>query len=92
MSDDALARQPLAGSLLAFRPDGVPLGVLDAQCRARPPVPAKGRGRNAKSIEEKESFRWLEAFQQAADSETGTGLTVTVTGTDVPAGLFLSPE
>jgi len=53
-------------SLLAFRPDGVPLGVLDAQCRARPPVPAKGRGRNAKSIEEKESFRWLEAFQQAA--------------------------
>ena len=53
-------------SLLAFRPDGVPLGVLDAPCRARPPATATERGRNAKSIDEKESFRWLETFQQAA--------------------------
>jgi hypothetical protein len=53
-------------SLLAFRPDGVPLGVLDVRCWARPPQDSSGRGRNAKSIDEKESFRWIEAFQRAA--------------------------
>jgi hypothetical protein len=53
-------------SLLAFRPDGVPLGLLDARCWARPPEDSSGRGRNAKSIDEKESFRWLAAFEQAA--------------------------
>jgi len=53
-------------SLLAFRTDGVPLGLLDAQCWARPPQANSGRGRNAKSIDEKESFRWIQAFQQGA--------------------------
>jgi hypothetical protein len=54
-------------TLLAFRPDGIPLGLLAAQCWARPPVEvAPARGRNAKSIDEKESGRWLEAFECAA--------------------------
>ena len=54
-------------SLLAFRPDGIPLGLLHAHCWARPPaLPGTDRGRNAKSIDEKESFRWLQAFQAAA--------------------------
>lgn len=53
-------------TLLAFRPDGVPLGVLDTQCWARPPEDSSARGRNAKSVDEKESFRWIEAFQRAA--------------------------
>ncbi len=55
-------------SLLALRPDGVPLGVLEAQCWGRQPAVASGpqRGRNAKSIDEKESYRWIQAYQQAA--------------------------
>lgn len=54
-------------SLLAYRPDGVPLGVLDAACWARPDPPAADpRGRNAKSLDEKESARWLESFRVAA--------------------------
>jgi len=58
-------------SLLAFRPDGVPLGLVRAQCWARPEPPSgrrsePARGRNAKSIDEKESVRWLEAFQSGA--------------------------
>jgi len=54
-------------TLLAVRPDGVPLGLLDAQCWGRvPPAAADPRGRNAKSIDEKESFRWMEAYQKAA--------------------------
>ncbi|MCB1126118.1 MAG: IS4 family transposase [Verrucomicrobiae bacterium] len=55
-------------SLLALRPDGVPLGVLDAQCWGREPVVTSTprRGRNAKSIDEKESYRWVQMYQQAA--------------------------
>ena len=54
-------------SLLAVRPDGVPLGLVHAQCWGRvAPEPSDPRGRNAKSIDEKESFRWIEGYQQAA--------------------------
>jgi hypothetical protein len=54
-------------SLLAVRPDGVPLGLLQAQCWARgEPDGSDERGRNAKSIDEKESFRWIEGYQRAA--------------------------
>ena len=54
-------------SLLAYRPDGVPLGVLQAHAWARPPAePSDTRGRNAKSIDEKESVRWVEALRAAA--------------------------
>lgn len=54
-------------SLLAYRPDGVPLGVLQAKCWARPKErQSQQRGRNAKSIDEKESVRWVEALQKAA--------------------------
>jgi hypothetical protein len=49
-------------SLLAWRPDGVPLGVLEAQSWGRPPAPPDPRSRNAKSLDEKESARWLEAL------------------------------
>jgi len=54
-------------SLLAVRPDGVPLGLLHVQCWARvPPPAAEQRGRNAKSIDEKETFRWVQAYERAA--------------------------
>lgn len=53
-------------SLLAYRPDGVPLGVLDAQSWGRPTSPpADKRTRNAKSIDEKESVRWLHSLAVA---------------------------
>jgi len=56
-------------SLLAFRGDGVPLGVLAAHCWARPEEPAlpgQTRSRNVKSLDEKESHRWVETLHQAA--------------------------
>ena len=54
-------------SFLAYRPDGVPLGLLQAKCWARPKeTPAGERGRNAKSVDEKESVRWVEALQKGA--------------------------
>ena len=48
-------------SLQAWRPDGVPLGILAAQTWARPPQ-AEARARNAQSLDEKESARWREAL------------------------------
>jgi len=58
-------------SMLAFRPDGIPLGVLGAQVWARPEEPeakADQPGRNAKSIDEKESVRWVQMLGQAASA------------------------
>jgi hypothetical protein len=53
-------------SLLAFRPDGIPLGVLDAHCWARPQTESDTHQRNAQALAEKESLRWVEAFRKAA--------------------------
>ena len=52
---------------LAFTEDGIPLGVLDAQCWARDP---KDRGkkyrRKTLPIEQKESIKWLRSYQRVA--------------------------
>ncbi len=54
-------------SLLAYRPDGIPLGVLHARAWGRAEVkPMDRRTRNAKSIDEKESVRWVDAVHVAA--------------------------
>jgi len=54
-------------SLLAWRPDGVPLGVLDARSWGRDPQSGSDpRTRNAKSIHEKESVRWIQELHSAA--------------------------
>ncbi len=78
-------------TLLAFRPDGVPLGVLDARCWARPPQgpsDPSGRGRNAKSIDEKESYRWIEAFQRAGAAARRMPQTQLVVITDREGDLY----
>jgi hypothetical protein len=75
-------------TLLAFRPDGIPLGVLAARCWARPEGAASERGRNAKSIEEKESVRWVEAFGQAATAARRMPQTQLVVITDREGDLY----
>ncbi len=76
-------------SLLAFRPDGLPLGLLQAHSWARPETPsATTRGRNAKSIDEKESVRWLEAFQAAAAAARRMPQTQLVVLTDREGDLY----
>jgi hypothetical protein len=53
---------------LAFTPSGVPLGVMDAECWAREPIPdepeagARPRG----GVEETEALRWLTSYLQSA--------------------------
>ncbi len=75
-------------SLLAFRPDGLPLGLVDAQCWARPKPAAVERGRNAKSIDEKESFRWLAALQRAGAAARRMPQTQLVVITDREGDLY----
>lgn len=77
-------------SMLAMRPDGLPLGVLDAQCWARPPQNpgTKDPKRNAKTIDEKESFRWLDAFNTAAAAARRMPQTQLVVMTDREGDLY----
>jgi len=56
-------------SLQAFRLDGIPLGCAWAKVWARPPISDTAH-RNEQSIDQKESVRWLEAFQSAASIAT----------------------
>jgi hypothetical protein len=53
---------------LAFTEDGVPLGILDAQCWARDPQDrAKKDRRKDLPIEQKESMKWLRSFRKVAE-------------------------
>jgi hypothetical protein len=62
------ARGLFLHSLLAFRTDGVMLGVLDAQSWGREKPSADKRSRNAKSIHEKESTRWVDELRVAGSA------------------------
>jgi hypothetical protein len=49
---------------MAFTPQGTPLGLLDVQCWARDPAEAgKRHQRYEKTIEEKESYKWLKSYR-----------------------------
>ncbi len=51
---------------LALTPEGVPLGVLDAQCWARDPKQfGKRASRRERALDEKESGKWLESLRVA---------------------------
>lgn len=75
-------------SLLAFRPDGVPLGVLRAECWARPVDCSDTAQRNAQSIVEKESVRWVESFGTAAQAARRMPQTQLVVITDREGDLY----
>jgi hypothetical protein len=83
------SRGLLLHSLLAYRPDGIPLGVLDAQAWGREETPSdKARTRNAKSIDEKESVRWMKALRVAAAAARRLPLTQLVVMTDREGDLY----
>ena len=53
----------LQHSLLAFTPEGLPLGVLDSQWWARDPARFGGKHqRHRKPVHEKESSKWLRSY------------------------------
>lgn len=76
-------------SLLAYRPDGLPLGVLGVKCWARPPEAEQGeRRRNAQSIDEKESVRWVEALALGGQTARMMRQTQVVVITDREGDLY----
>ena len=75
-------------SLLAFRPDGIPLGVLDAQSWARPQDESDTDQRNAQALAEKESLRWVESFQKAVSAGRRMPQTQLVVITDREGDLY----
>lgn len=63
--DHNSGRGLLLHSLQAFRLDGIPLGGAWAKLWAREAISDTAQ-RNAQSIDQKESVRWVDAFQSAA--------------------------
>ena len=69
-------------SLLAFTPQGLPLGLLDSQCWARDPAKFGGNPhRNRKPVADKESVKWLHSYEalQAGARQTPNTRWVMVT-------------
>jgi hypothetical protein len=52
-------------TMQAFRTDGIPLGCAWAKLWARESTESDTEQRNEQSVDEKESVRWIEAYQQA---------------------------
>lgn len=53
---------------VAFTPQGVPLGVLDAQCWARDPDERGNKARrHQRPLEQKESMKWLRSLRKLAE-------------------------
>jgi hypothetical protein len=53
---------------VAYTPQGVPLGVIDAECWARDPIPTEPTsGASARrAVEETEALRWINSYLQSA--------------------------
>jgi len=76
-------------TLLAFTPDGQPLGVLDAQNWAREPAQfGSTRQRNRKPVAEKESAKWLRSYEALAGHATTTAQTRWVMIADREADIY----
>ncbi len=76
-------------SALAFRPDGLPLGILDIECWARDPAEfGKHKACNAKPIEEKESIKWLRALDPIGQAAARCPNTRIVTLADREADIY----
>ena len=76
-------------SAIAFRPDGLPLGILDIECWHRKPQDfGKSKQCNAKPIEEKESFKWLRALAPIGDAAKACPATRIVTLADRESDIY----
>jgi hypothetical protein len=76
-------------SALAFRPDGLPLGLLDIECWARDPREfGKKKQRHSKPIEAKESFKWIRALTPIAGAAGQCSSTRVVTLADRESDIF----
>ena len=74
---------------MAYTPDGVALGLLQAQCWARDPGDfGKKRRRHELPIGQKESRKWLSSFSQVAEAQKQCPRTVFVSVGDREADVY----
>ncbi|HEV7669194.1 MAG TPA: IS4 family transposase [Thermoanaerobaculia bacterium] len=75
---------------MAFTPEGLPLGLLDAQAWARSPetLGRKAQQRKQLPIEEKESYKWLASFTAAAAAQREVERTQVVSVGDREADIY----
>jgi hypothetical protein len=76
-------------SALAFRPDGLPLGILDIEAWARDAAEFGKRTQcNGKPIEAKESFKWIRALTPIGTAAAQCPSTRIITLADREADIF----
>jgi hypothetical protein len=74
---------------MAFSVEGTPLGLLDVQCWARDADEfGKKHQRKQRSIEEKESYKWLRSFQSVAEAQRHCPNTMLVSIGDREADIY----
>jgi hypothetical protein len=79
----------LLHNTMAFSLEGTPLGLLDVQCWARDAEEfGKHHQRKQRPIEEKESFKWLESFQQVREAQRQCPNTMMVSVGDREADIY----
>jgi hypothetical protein len=74
---------------MAFSVEGTPLGLLDVQCWARDAEEfGKKHQRKQRTIEEKESYKWLRSFQGVAEAQRHCPNTMLVSMGDREADIY----
>lgn len=74
---------------MAFSVEGTPLGLLDVQCWARDADDfGKKHQRKQRTIEEKESYKWLRSFQRVAEAQRHCPHTMLVSMGDREADIY----
>ena len=87
------SQDTLIGLLLhdtvAFTPQGIPLGVLNAQCWARDPEDRnKGERRHQTPLEQKESMKWLRSYRKLTEIQKHCPQTMLVSMGDREADIY----
>jgi hypothetical protein len=76
-------------NMLAFRPDGLPLGILDVQCWNRDPANfGAKKQRQTKAIQDKESYKWLRPLACVREAARRCPDTRVVTVTDAEGDIY----
>jgi hypothetical protein len=74
---------------MAFSVEGTPLGLLDVQCWARDAKEfGKKHQRKQRSIEEKESYKWLRSFKSVAEAQRHCPNTTLISMGDREADIY----
>jgi len=74
---------------MAFNPEGIPLGLLDVQSWARDPADfGKKHQRHQLPIEQKESIKWLNSYEQVARAQRECPATLLVSVGDREADIY----